>query len=385
MNKGLKPQIRFKGFEDDWESRFLSELGEVKMCKRIMKYQTSEKGEVPFYKIGTFGSLPDAFISKKLFEEYSQKYPFPKKGDVIISAAGTIGRIVVFDGQPSYFQDSNLIWIDNDNSIIDNSFLAVAYPLVKWATSSTTIARIYNDTVRKTKILSPGNLEEQIKLGKLFSKIANLISEAELEIERLEKMKQASLQKMFPRPGSTTPEIRFAGFNRQWKETTLNQICSYSTFPLTVANAKSKGKYPLFDANNLIGFTDLNPIRQEYISIIKDGAGVGRIRICPKNSLIIGTLGALRPNNRVDIYFLLMLLSILKLGQQYSGSTIPHIYFSDYGNSTVIIPSYEEQKQIGEYFNNLDSVISSKRQKLAKLRQIKQACLDKMFVNAIEL
>lgn len=111
-NKTLKPQIRFKGYDDEWREFHLSDLGPVKMCKRIMKHQTAEKGDVPFFKIGTFGRCPDAYISKELFDEFQKLYPFPKKGDVLISAAGTIGRSVVYDGSPAYYQDSNIIWIE---------------------------------------------------------------------------------------------------------------------------------------------------------------------------------------------------------------------------------------------------------------------------------
>lgn len=77
------PAIRFKGFSDAWEQRKLGEIGSVSMCRRIFKEQTSETGDIPFYKIGTFGAEPDAFISRELFEEYKSKYPYPKKGDIL--------------------------------------------------------------------------------------------------------------------------------------------------------------------------------------------------------------------------------------------------------------------------------------------------------------
>ena len=92
----------------------LGDIGSICMCKRILKSQTNTVGGVPFYKIGTFGKEADAYISQETFNEYRSKYNFPKKGDVLISAAGTIGRTVVYDGKPAYFQDSNIVWIDND-------------------------------------------------------------------------------------------------------------------------------------------------------------------------------------------------------------------------------------------------------------------------------
>lgn len=84
------------------------------MCKRIFASQTSETGEVPFYKIGTLGGMPDAYISKKLFNEYKQNYRFPKAGEILISCSGTIGRCIQYDGKDAYFQDSNIVWLVND-------------------------------------------------------------------------------------------------------------------------------------------------------------------------------------------------------------------------------------------------------------------------------
>ncbi|GAA9052454.1 hypothetical protein Taitung234_02080 [Helicobacter pylori] len=133
-----------------------------------MKHQTTRYGEIPFYKIGTFGNTADAFISKKLFLEYKTKYSFPKKGDVLISASGTIGRAVIYDGKPAYFQDSNIVWIDNDETLVKNDFLFYAYSNVKWNTEHTTILRLYNDNFRNTLIPLPP-LNEQ-------SAIANILS-----------------------------------------------------------------------------------------------------------------------------------------------------------------------------------------------------------------
>ena len=93
------------------------------MCKRIFKEQTSSylKDGIPFYKIGTFGQLADSYISKELYEDYKSKYSFPKVGDILISASGTIGRLVVYDGSPAYFQDSNIVWLGNDEDFPNRS------------------------------------------------------------------------------------------------------------------------------------------------------------------------------------------------------------------------------------------------------------------------
>ena len=139
----------------------LGEVGPVCMCKRILKSQTNDVGGVPFYKIGTFGKQANAYISKETYEEYRNKYNFPKKGDILISAAGTIGRTVVYDGEPAYFQDSNIVWVANDETKILNRFLIHCYAMKPWYVSTGgTIARLYNDNILKAVVTVP-SLERQ--------------------------------------------------------------------------------------------------------------------------------------------------------------------------------------------------------------------------------
>ena len=170
---------------------FLGDVGSICMCKRILKSQTNTVRGVPFYKIGTFGKKADSYISQETFDEYRSKYNFPKKGDVLISAAGTIGRTVVYDGEPAYFQDSNIVWIDNDESMVLNSYLRYCYELKPWkASEGGTIPRLYNDNIAKAVIAVPP-IEEQKRVVSIldrFDAICNdLTSGLPAEIEARQK------------------------------------------------------------------------------------------------------------------------------------------------------------------------------------------------------
>lgn len=158
-----------------WEQREFGEVGSVSMCKRIFKDETVDDGEIPFYKIGTFGSAPDAYISRELYEEYRRKYSYPHKGDILLSASGTIGRIVEYNGEEAYFQDSNIVWLSHDETV-SNLFLKTLYPIVKWnGIEGSTIKRLYNDNFLKTQFMMP-SLAEQTQIGTLFSTLDNLIT-----------------------------------------------------------------------------------------------------------------------------------------------------------------------------------------------------------------
>ena len=150
------------GYQAEVRWMKLKDIGKVCMCKRILKSQTSSYGDVPFFKIGTFGGNADAYISQALFNEYKAKYSYPQKGDVLISAAGTIGRTIVFDGTPSYFQDSNIVWLKHDESIVLNSYLRYCYALNPWVVSTGgTIARLYNDNILEATIPVPSLANQQ--------------------------------------------------------------------------------------------------------------------------------------------------------------------------------------------------------------------------------
>ena len=153
------------------------------------------------------------------------------------------------------------------------------------------------------------------------------------------------------------PSIRFKGFNDAWEQRKLCDLVAYQSSPLTAKDATDNGKYILYDANQVIGTTNKLNIEQDYITIIKDGAGVGRIRILPKNTAFIGTMGAIIPN-RNDLDFVFALLTNSDLNKKFSGSTIPHIYFKDYGKEFYLVPVLSEQYLVGRLFKQIDYLIT---------------------------
>ncbi|QEY27164.1 restriction endonuclease subunit S [Neisseria zalophi] len=196
--------LNFTNQEVKWKE--LGEIGEIRMCKRILKHQTSNSGDIPFYKIGTFGKKPDAYISKELFDEYKNKYSYPKLGEVLISASGTIGRTVIFDGEDAYFQDSNIVWIGNNEDEILNKFLYYIYQVVNWnIAEGGTIKRLYNNNLRKIKIPIPP-LEEQARIVAILDKfdtLAHSISEGlprEIELRQKQYEYYRNLLLDFPHP-----------------------------------------------------------------------------------------------------------------------------------------------------------------------------------------
>ncbi|GAA7990121.1 hypothetical protein BTM329_02030 [Helicobacter pylori] len=331
-----------------------------------MKHQTTRYGEIPFYKIGTFGNTADAFISKKLFLEYRTKYSFPKKGDILISASGTIGRAVIYDGKPAYFQDSNIVWIDNDETLVKNDFLFYAYSNVKWNTEYTTILRLYNDNFRNTLIPLPP-LNEQIAIANILSGLDRYLCALDALIFKKEGVKKSLSFELL------SQRKRLKGFNQAWQRVRLGDIANYLTSNLSVEQITQQGKIKVYDVNNFIGYTDTTFISDKpYISIVKDGS-VGRVRILPPKTNILSTMGALIANHRTTTEFLFYLLSNFDFKNFISGSIIPHIYFKDYKEKTIFLPPLNEQSTIANILSTLDNEIASLKNKKRQFENIKKA------------
>ncbi len=350
----------------NWQRVRLGDIGKPCMCKRVMKHQTTRYGEIPFYKIGTFGNTADAFISKKLFLEYRTKYSFPKKGDILISASGTIGRAVIYDGKPAYFQDSNIVWIDNDETLVKNDFLFYAYSNVKWNTEHTTILRLYNDNFRNTLISLPP-LNEQSAIANILSGLNRYLCALDALILKKEGVKKALSFELL------SQRKRLKGFNQAWQRVRLGDIANYLTSNLSVEQITQQGKIKVYDVNNFIGYTDTTFISDKpYISIVKNGS-VGRVRILPPKTNILSTMGALIANHRTTTEFLFYLLSNFDFKNFTSGSIIPHIYFKDYKEKTIFLPPLNEQSAIANILSALDNEITSLKNKKRQFENIKKA------------
>jgi type I restriction enzyme S subunit len=399
------PAIRFERFNGKWGSYVLGDLGSVAMNKRVFKDQTSVNGDVPFFKIGTFGSQPDAFISRELFEEYKAKFPFPVKGDLLISASGSIGRIVEYLGEDQYFQDSNIVWLKH-NGNIENSFLKVFYSIVKWSgLEGSTIKRLYNSNILETAISIP-KPEEQTQIGKYFQQLDTQFAQHQKKHDKLLSLKKSLLEKMFPKQDTTEPEIRFKGFSGEWE---LCELGKHSIIKGRLGWKSLKQNEYLDDGPSMIagrhvtnGVINWNVVdhipewrylespeimlKNDDIIFSKDGS-LGNPAII-KNlqgfATINSTMMLVRPGKKLVSDFFFQVLKtkrfddLIKL--KVSGSSIPHLFQADMNQFEFDYPAPEEQSEIGKLFKQLDTLISQHQAQLKKLNNIKQACLEKMFV-----
>ena len=382
------PKLRFRGFGGEWE---VKKFGACVLIQRggsprpIENFITNDENGINWIKIGDV-STASRYITKtkqKIIKEGEKHSRNIYKGDLILSNSMSFGRPYIMeidgcihDGWLLIRDEKKMFSLEYLLQLLSSDYMINQY---KALAAGGVVINLNSELVQSTNVFIP-DIKEQTKIGNYFQNLDKLIEQKEKKHQKLGQLKKAILEKMFPKEGATTPEIRFKGFSGEWEEKKLNEICIYKTSSLSYNDNTSTGQYKLYDANKVIGFTNSNIQKNDYITIIKDGSGVGRVRLLPANTAFIGTMGAFHSNEASNIYFLFCCLIKTDFTKYITGATIPHIYFSNYGESYYYVPTKDEQTKIGNYFQKLDHLIELQDQELQKLKNIKKASLAKMFV-----
>lgn len=412
-----KPQIRFKGFEDEWEQakvRDVFTLGNgYTPSKANPAFWTN--GTIPWFRMEDIrenGRVLSDSIQHVTPEAVKSSGLFPA-GSIIVSTTATIGEHALLIADSLANQRFTVFQTVNRYSWLSAKYLLYRfYGLGDWCRKNVNaggLAAVSIADLQKYDIDFPSSDTERDSIADYFCYIDELIAEAEREVSRLEKMKQASLQKMFPRPGATAPEIRFTGFSEPW------QISKLSNFVERVTRKNGNESQLALTISSLLGLIDqeayfnrriaskdlsnyilINNGEFAYNKSYSDGFPWGSVKRLDKyDKGVLSTLYivfAITSNNLNSDY--LTVFFDTSLWHNYLALTaaegarnhgLLNISADDFLAVPILLPCYAEQKAIGDYFRSLDSLLSAKRQKLVKLRNIKQACLDKMFVNTSEL
>lgn len=167
----------------------------------------------------------------------------------------------------------------------------------------------------------------------------------------------------------------------------LKYLCSSFSTPITQDQIKSEGRFAVYGASGIVGYKDDYASGCEYLGIIKDGAGVGRVNYYPAKSSLLGTLAYIIPIPEVNIFWLKYVIQGLDLGKNTSSTTIPHIYFKDYGNKYVELPSKEVQQNIASFLDEkcsgIDLVLEQTRSSIEEYKKLKQAFITEVVTRGI--
>ena len=363
------------------------------MCKRILKHQTNTEKGVPFYKIGTFGKKADAFISEELYKKYKNKYNYPEKGDILISAAGTLGETVVYDGNPAYFQDSNIVWLKHDNTKAINKFLLYVYAMKPWKVpESSTIPRLYNDNILNTYILLPP-LAEQEKIAEILGTWDSAIEKLTALIAAKRLQKKGLMQKLL------TAQIRLPGFTGEWEKVKLGDFLKFQTgFPFD-----SQFFNQASDGIRLVKNRDLKSDDQVYFysgkyantDIVENGdilVGMdGDFLPCLWKKGIallnqrVGKIVCKKTLNHTFAYYILF-SPLEKIQNETASTTVKHLSHSGVEKTSVTIPTdISEQKAIADILSKADEEIDLLTRKLDLLQSQKKGLMQQLLTGKIRV
>ncbi len=392
------PEIRFEGFTGDWEQRKLGELGTVQTCKRIFKEQTSEKGDIPFFKNGTIGLEPDSYISREMYEEFRRLYPYPEVGDTLISVVGSIGRTAEYTGKDEYFQDSNVVWLKTDGSI-NKKFLKISYQVIKWLIEGSTVKHLYNDNILRSEIVMPVSQIEQAKIAEFFEALDNLITLHQRKCDETKRLKKYMLQKMFPQNGEKVPEIRFSGFTDDWEQRKFADFTwnagkrnkeDLDLEPYAITN--EHGFIRQRDAHDNFGYmkdTDrkaYNIVQPNSFAYNPARINVGSIGYYKgvENVIVSSLYEVFQTDNHVNDRFLWHWFKSDEfprwIDKLQEGSVRLYFYYDKLCECQLYMPSLEEQEKIASFLDGLDTLITLHQRELENLQNIKKFMLEKMFV-----
>ena len=399
--KRKSPALRFRGYTDDWEQRKLSHFLDVSSEKNTDNLYT--KDDVLSVS-GDFGVINQIEFQGRSFAGASvSNYGVVHTGDVVYTKSplkanpygiikankGKTGIVSVLYGVYHTRENANAdfiqMYFEQDTRL--NNYLR---PLVNKGAKNTLLISD-TDALEGEVCLAP-TFDEQKTIGQFFDTLDNLITLHQRKLEKLKLVKKSMLEKMFPKNGSSVPEIRFNGFTDDWEQRKFNDIATRES-----AVRKSSPDCPSIEYEDVVAEAgilnkDIRLKDSEKNGIIFDGSQVlyGKLRPYLHNwhnpdfeGVAVGDWWVLKPIH-VDKSFLYRLIQTQKfddIANQSSGSKMPRADWNLVSNSEFSIPPLiDEQVRIGTYFNDLDNLITLHQRKVEKLQIMKKSMLEKMFV-----
>ena len=411
MKNTKMPAIRFKGFNDDWEQRKLSDCAGFRRGSFPQPYGNKDwydgEGAMPFVQVA------DVSDDMKLVNDTKQKISkvaqpmsvCAEEGSVLVTLQGSIGRVAIT--QYKAFVDRTVLIFDKYNADIDKTFWAyiIKEKFIEEARKAPggTIKTITKEVLSDFDMML-SSYDEQKMLGKLLHSLDHLITLHQRKLEKIKIMKKSMLEKMFPRDAESIPKIRFDGYTDDWEQRKLGDIASSFEYGLNAAAKEYDGE------NKYIRITDIDDNTHEFLTdnltspdieltgadnykltegdilFARTGASVGKSYIYRNSDGLVYYAGFLiraRIKEEYDAEFVFQNTltdrynKYIAVTSQRSGQ--PGVNAQEYAEFEIEVPKKEEQTKIGTYFRNIDHLITLHQRKLEKLKEVKKSLLEHMF------
>lgn len=394
------PSLRFLEFNGEWENSRLGEVMNFKVTNSFSRDNLNyENGKV---KNIHYGDIHTKF--QTLFDITRESVPF-------INEEVSIGRI----SEDFYCKEGDIIFADasedlndvgksieiinlNNEKLLSGLHTLLARPIENtfeigfngYLLKSNTVRTQIQKESQGSKVLSINvgrisgieitfpTLKEQNKISTFLSTVDDKLQALKQKKTLLEQYKKGVMKRIF------SQEIRFNDDNGNnypdWEEKKLSEVANKKSSNISANKIEDNfGDYIIYGASGILKKVDFYKEEDDYISIVKDGAGVGRLLYCKGQSSVLGTMEIIRPNEQIDTYYLYCLLSNIDFVKYVTGSTIPHIYFKDYSSEICGIPCIEEQTKIANFLSAIDDKITHCQEQIVNTEVWKKGLLQKMF------
>ena len=405
------PNVRFKGFTDDWKQRKLNEVLSFLKDGTHGTHADDENGPLLLSaKNIKNGKIicdeTDRRISEEEYEKIHTNFSL-EVGDVLLTIVGSIGETAILKDCSSITFQRSVAFL-RPNGTITSDFLYSEIQTQKFQNeldsrkSTSAQPGIYLGDLSEVPIVFTTNLDEQAKIGDYFNNLDHLITLHQQKITLLTKLKKAMLEKMFPKKGTVIPEFRFNGFANAWEQCKLGELAEIvgGGTPSTsvesywdgdidwYAPAEIGEQIYLKSSQRKITEEGLNKSSAKVLPVgtvlFTSRAGIGKTAILLKEGCTNQGFQSIVPNkNKLDSYFIFTRSEELKrYGETVgAGSTFVEVSGKQMANMELMMPTtMDEQQKIGEYFSNLDNLITLHQRKIDKIKNLKKAMLDQMFI-----
>ena len=392
------PNVRFKGFTDDWKQRKLGEVATFINGRAYSQDELQNSGKYKVLRVGNFYTNDSWYFSDM---ELDEKY-YAKDGDLLYTWSATFGPHIWHGDKVIYHYH---IWKVELSNILEKRFAVQLLEQDKDKILSdkngSTMVHITKSGMEQKKALLPPNIKEQANIGEYFSSIDRLITLHQQKITLLTKLKKAMLEKMFPKKGAVIPEIRFNGFANSWEQRKLGDVADIvrGASPRPISDPK------WFDDNSDVGWLRISDVtnqngRIHYLEQHISKLGQEKTRVITEPHLLLSiaaTVGKPLINyvkTGVHDGFLIFLNPSFDLEYMYQWLEMFRPEWNKYGqpgsqvnlnsdlvkNQIIILPSEDEQKKISSFLKKFDHLITLHQRKIDKLKNLKKAMLDQMLI-----
>ena len=387
--KSKIPAIRFTGFTDAWEQCKLRDI-----VDRVVRKNTNNESMLVLTISAQYGLVDQiTYFNNRVASRDVSNYFLVLNGEFAYNKStsdgypfGAVKRLDLYD--KGVLSTLYIVFVPKSKLIINSNFLTVFFDTDRWykgvseraaeGARNHGLLNISAEDFFDIDLVISKYIEEQKQIGELFRSFDNLITLHQRKYDKLVNVKKAMLEKMFPKDGADVPEIRFKGFTEAWEQRKLGEVvdvcsgCDYKHL--------SAGNIPVYGTGGYM--LSVN----SALSYKNDAIGIGRKGTIDKPYILnapfwtVDTLFYAIPRGNNDLDFIFDIFQNVDWRTKDESTGVPSLSKNAINNINILTPKYDEQRIVGSYFSKLDTLITLHQRKLEKLKNLKKACLEKMFV-----